>query len=58
MLYGGEVAMKYTLSLDKEWIELMIEAKDQGLTKQEIRDFLNVQIAENQCGNSEFRTLN
>ncbi|WP_144697299.1 anti-repressor SinI family protein [Fictibacillus phosphorivorans] len=50
--------MKYTLSLDKEWIELMIEAKDQGLTKQEIRDFLNVQIAENQCGNSEFRTLN
>jgi len=47
--------MEYTLSLDKEWIELMIEAKDQGLTKQEIRDFLNVQIAVNQCGNSELR---
>ncbi|MBH0156562.1 anti-repressor SinI family protein [Fictibacillus sp. 5RED26] len=32
--------MKQTLSLDKEWIELIIEAKDQGLTKQDIRDFL------------------
>lgn len=47
--------MKYTLSLDKEWIELIIEAKNQGLTKQEIRNFLNVQIAVNQCGNNELR---
>lgn len=33
--------MKNTLSLDQEWIELIIEAKEQGFTKQEIRDFLN-----------------
>ncbi|WP_156499214.1 anti-repressor SinI family protein [Fictibacillus phosphorivorans] len=32
--------MDHILSLDKEWIELIIEAKDQGLTKQDIRDFL------------------
>lgn len=32
--------MNHTLSLDKEWIELIIEAKEQGLTIRDIRDFL------------------
>lgn len=33
--------MQNTLSLDQEWIELILEARDQGFTKEEIIDFLN-----------------
>ncbi|MBN3546492.1 anti-repressor SinI family protein [Fictibacillus barbaricus] len=29
------------MSLDQEWIELILEARDQGFTKEEIIDFLN-----------------
>ncbi|MDM5314847.1 anti-repressor SinI family protein [Fictibacillus sp. b24] len=32
--------MENTLSLDQEWVELILEAKNQGYTKEEIKDFL------------------
>jgi DNA-binding transcriptional MerR regulator len=37
------------LTLDREWIELMKEARDHGFTKEEIIDFLkNPQLAMNE----------
>ncbi|WP_419865594.1 anti-repressor SinI family protein [Fictibacillus phosphorivorans] len=32
--------MENTLSLDQEWVELILEAREQGFTKEEIIDFL------------------
>ncbi|WP_338083487.1 anti-repressor SinI family protein [Fictibacillus nanhaiensis] len=32
--------MENTITLDREWIELMKEARDQGFTKEQIIEFL------------------
>ncbi|WP_349773996.1 anti-repressor SinI family protein [Fictibacillus phosphorivorans] len=38
--YGGIFLVENTLCLDQEWIELMLEARSQGFSCDEIRDFL------------------
>lgn len=38
--------------LDLEWVQLIIEAKNVGIKKEEIREFLNSQKEENDCFNS------
>ncbi|WNB92441.1 anti-repressor SinI family protein [Bacillus sp. NEB1478] len=37
--------MENTVTLDREWIDLMKEARDQGFTKEEIVEFLKNPVA-------------